>query len=76
MERIHGAAKYTSAEIESRDEGFIGRELVCEESGMSKTVARVAFWDSDGQFSIETMGKLPLCVLEELIQEAKNLLPS
>lgn len=75
MERTYAGGKFTSVKIASRKDGFSGRELVCEEEGTKRTVAKVVFWDADGQFSIETMGELPLVVLEEFISEAKTLTP-
>jgi hypothetical protein len=34
-------------------------------------VAKIIYWDADGQFAVETMGELPLVVLEELITETR-----
>jgi hypothetical protein len=40
-------------------------------------VARVVFWDSSGQFQVETLGcDVPLAVLEQVVEEARRTIRS
>lgn len=64
--------KFISSTIKNDDDGYIGREL----HRNNDVVARVVFWDAEGQYSAETIGEVPLAILEELIAEAKDLISS
>jgi len=52
----------------------MGQQLTCEVDGEFVVVAKVLFWEAAGQFSIETIGEVPLRVLDELIAEAKAII--
>ena len=72
MNREYGDARYSSCRVEDHSEGYVGLHLIRLQHGKSDRVARILFWDSSGQFSVETLGTdVPLAILEELIAEAK-----
>ena len=73
MDRTHRRAQFTSVKIECKEDGYVGQELRCNISGSSDVVAKLIFWDADGQYSVETIGEVPLTILEELIAETKRL---
>lgn len=53
--------------------GWIAVELHRTADAKSTVVARVVFWDAEGQYSLETIGdELPLVIVEELIAEARQ----
>ncbi|WP_205679140.1 hypothetical protein [Aquisphaera insulae] len=73
MNRQYGDSHYTTRMIEDRAEGFVGYELMRQRQGSDDCIARILFWDSSGQFSLETLGgDVPLDILEELVGEAKS----
>lgn len=73
MDRVHDTRKYKSSLIPWNESGSFGQKLTCEVDGEFVVVAKVVFWEAAGQFSVETIGDVPLIVLEELIAEAKAL---
>jgi heme-degrading monooxygenase HmoA len=75
MERKHAVALFRSMKVEDRDEGYIGLHLYREQAGSRQLVAKIIYWDAEGQFTAETMGEVPLAILEELILEARGLVP-
>lgn len=73
MRRKWGSAEYATTLTSDNNEGWIAMELHATVQGKSTRVARVVFWDADGQFSLELSAKeLPLVIVEELIVEAKR----
>jgi hypothetical protein len=73
MDRRFGAYQYSSHRVECGSEGYVGVDLVRSTNHKSDRVARILFWDSCGQFAVETLGTdVPLEILEELIAEAKG----
>ncbi|HEX4144055.1 MAG TPA: hypothetical protein VHY91_11015 [Pirellulales bacterium] len=73
MDREYGNARYSTCKVEDPSEGYVGFDLLRSQSGKKDRVARILFWDADGQFSLETCGTdVPLGILEELIAEAKG----
>ena len=74
MDRVHDTRKYKSSLIPWNENGSMGQQLTREVDGEFLVVAKVLFWEAAGQFSIETIGEVPLIVLEELIAEAKALI--
>jgi hypothetical protein len=73
MDRQYGDSRYTSRMVEARAEGYVGFELMRQRHGSDSRIARILFWDSFGQFSVETFGSdVPLDILEELAAEAKS----
>ena len=71
MKRSHGSRTFTSQLIRNDVEGFIGLELHVEKEGVSRTAAKVIYWDAEGQYSVETMGEVPATILQDLITETK-----
>lgn len=73
MKRTHGMFEFESEYVESRRDGWSGFDLYRSGSDARRRVARVVFWDADGQFALETFeGDVPLVVVEALIEEAKT----
>lgn len=73
MKRTHGSSAFESQIIRDNVEGYSGLELRSEKKGVSRTVAKVIFWDAEGQYSVETFGEVPLTILRDLIEEAKEV---
>lgn len=72
MKKNHGVYVFSTKQIVDNQEGCFGVELYRSHDGKSQLVAKVVFWDAEGQYSVETMSEVPLTILEELIQEARN----
>jgi hypothetical protein len=75
MNRTHGDWSYISAFATDHKDGFDAIELHRTRSGQKEKsrVARVIFWDTLGQSYLEMFVEgLPLEIVEELIQEAKE----
>jgi len=72
MKQDHGGYVFTTTKIVDNQDGYFGLELHRSHDGKSQPVAKVVFWDAEGQYSVETMGEVPLTILEELILEARN----
>jgi collagenase-like PrtC family protease len=72
MQRQHKKALYTTVRKDDLKEGWASLELHCTTDGVVGNVARIVFWDAEGQFAIEmTSRELPLHVVEEFINEAR-----
>jgi hypothetical protein len=72
MDRQYGEARFRSAFVRDRADGYAGYELLRMYDGVEARVARVIFWDACGQLFVETTGTdVPLAILEEVIAEAK-----
>lgn len=72
MKKTWGRAEFTSALTNDNEEGWTALVLYRHSGGTTEQVARVVFWDAEGQFSLElSASELPLSVVEELIAEAK-----
>lgn len=74
MEQVHGVSTYATSKISDEHEGWVGIEVHRGNDETSEVVAKVVFWDADGQFSVETMGEVPLSILESAIAEARELI--
>ena len=73
MNRKHGSSHYTTRPVQDDQEGWIGLELSRTSGGHTEAVARILFWDAEGQFALEmNAAELPLVIVEELIAEAKS----
>jgi hypothetical protein len=69
MKRTWKGATYETQLTSDNSDGWVALEL--QRAGV--LVARVVFWDAEGQFSLElSIGELPLAIVEELIAEAKS----
>lgn len=65
--------EFSTSYIEDTREGFAGLELRRKTADNEECAARVLFWDASGQFFVETFnGDVPLVVLEEVIEEARQ----
>jgi hypothetical protein len=70
MKRVHGRKTFTSREI--KEDSHSGLELFLEEAGREAvSVAKIVFWDAEGQYAVETFGEVPLTIFEALIVETK-----
>jgi hypothetical protein len=79
MDRNYARYRYTTKMVSDTREGFAALELHRTPGGdhaeSAKRVARVVFWDAEGQFSIETFGgDIPVDLAEDLIAEAKAVI--
>ena len=64
---------YQTENFENKDDGCIGLELIATTKSEVIPVARITFWDAEGQFFIDLFSKeLPLQIVEEFISEAKK----
>jgi hypothetical protein len=74
MEQVHGVSTYATSKISDENDGCVGIEVQRGTDEPSQVVARIVFWDAEGQFSVETMGEVPLSILESAIAEARKLI--
>ena len=75
MHRSWAEYRYTTKRVDDPSEGWAAIELHRAKNGSAATnrVARVIFWDAQGEFFIEAFGEeIPLSIAEELIAEAKT----
>ena len=77
MDRQHAEYRYRTHRILDRDDGYVGLSLVREKADASPIeAARIIFWDACGQWYFETLdGDVPLAIVEEMIAEARPLVP-
>jgi hypothetical protein len=75
VDKRHARYRFTTKRVDDRVEGWVAIELHRSEGNEgvdAKRVARVIFWDGDGQFYFEAFGaEIPLSIAEDLIAEAK-----
>jgi hypothetical protein len=71
MRRTWKCALYTTDLVSNPEEGWSAVQLHKRDGDKSAIAARVAFWDAEGQFSLEAFCELPLEIVEELIAEAR-----
>lgn len=75
MDLVHGHERYTSEQTQDHEEGWSAIELHRVAAGGNVLVARVVFWDAEGQFFLEMpSSELPLRIVESLISEAKHVI--
>jgi hypothetical protein len=75
VDRSWAAYRYTTTKVDDTTEGWTAIELHRAKNGSQATsrIARVIFWDAQGQFFIEAFGEeIPLSIAEDLIAEAKT----
>ncbi len=73
MDRNWGNYRYTTKYSEDRKDGYSGYELYEESNGKKKKVATILFWDTHGQYFVETFGTdVPLDIMDLLIKETKE----
>jgi hypothetical protein len=73
MNRTWANVHYVTNLARDDQEGWIAVELTRREGATSERIARVVFWDAEGQLSFEMSAKeIPLNIVEELIAEAKQ----
>jgi hypothetical protein len=74
MKRRHKTTLYTTETAQDLEEGWSALELHRADGAMTQVVARIVFWDAEGQFALETTAshELPLDVVQEFIDEARS----
>ncbi len=73
MKRTWGGADYSTALRSDNDEGWVALELARRRGEHAERVARVVFWDAEGQFFLETFAHdVPLPIVEDMIAESKT----
>jgi hypothetical protein len=73
MDRSWAATRYRTRLVEGAQDGWIALALTAHAEGEPARLARVTFWDAQGQFSLEMfVDELPLVIVEELMDEAKR----
>jgi len=73
MDRVHATQHFVTQTTYSDAEGWTAIELLETSGGAKAVVARVVFWDAQGQFALELgVPELPLTIVEELIAEARS----
>jgi hypothetical protein len=76
MDRIWANIHYRTTRVDDTQEGWSALELSRDVGGQVERVARIIYWDAEGQFAFEMFVKeIPLSVLEELLAEAKKAIP-
>ncbi len=76
MDKVYADARYSSCRVQDLEQGYVGLELMRasrQGDGSKQRIARVVYWESCGEFFVETFGTdVPLPIIEELIAEAKE----
>lgn len=73
MDREWGGSRFKTELEENREDGWLAVDLYMFQGDKGNLVSRVCFWDSIGQFTLQTYSvDVPLTILEDLIQEAKT----
>jgi hypothetical protein len=73
MDKRWGNYRYRTTLVEDADEGWTALEMSRLADGRTVRVARVTYWDAEGQFVFEMhIKEIPVIVLEELLAEAKT----
>lgn len=73
MDKQHVDAHFSTALFHDDNGGLSWLELRRRVKSRTKVVARVVFWDAEGQFSLEMrVSELPLDIVEGLILEARD----
>jgi hypothetical protein len=72
MNKTWANVHYVTNTVSNEQEGWLAVEL-SRVGRTTELIARVVYWDADGQFSFEMSTKeIPLIVVEELIAEARQ----
>ena len=72
MNKLWAGSVYSTSLASSNEEGWIALELTRQLNEKLERVARVIFWDADGQFYLEMfLPDAPLSIIEALIAESK-----
>lgn len=75
MRRHWKTALYSTELVSDHEEGWIALQLHRQAGGQCSVVARIVFWDAEGQFVLETSNnELPLDIVEEFINEARTMI--
>lgn len=75
MRKHWKTALYSTELASDPEDGWIALQLHREADGESSVVARIVFWDAEGQFVLETSNnELPLNIVEEFINEARTMI--
>ncbi len=73
MQKTWAGYVYSTSLLRDDEEGWIALEMTRSSAEGHRPVARVVFWDGEGQFSLEMfLPEAPLVVIEELISESKR----
>lgn len=77
MDTYWQTVHYTTLHRWSEDEGYDALELVGSIDGNSKVMARIVYWDAQGQYYLEVSAtEVPLHIIEELIRECRLVMPN
>lgn len=81
MDRDYAQHRYTTKVVGDDRAGYAGLELyqtlLRDPADGPRRVAQVIYWDAVGQFFIETFATdIPVTIAENLIAEARSLIPS
>ena len=72
MKKLWAGWEYITTTASDHTEGWTALEMTRRKGASVERVARVVFWDAEGQFSLEMLVReLPLVVVDELIAEAR-----
>jgi hypothetical protein len=73
MDKTWANIQYRTSTASDEQEGWIALDLTRRVGATAERIARVTYWDAEGQFSFEMFAKeIPLVIVEELIAEAKQ----
>jgi hypothetical protein len=73
MRKFWAGYEYSTAQASSNAEGWTAVEMTRQKDGQNEMVARVVFWDAEGQFSLEMLVReLPVSIIDWLIREAQT----
>lgn len=73
MRKQWKSALYSTDLASNHEEGWTALQLHRQGGGQGSVVAKIVFWDAEGQFVLETSSvELPLSIVEEFITEART----
>lgn len=73
MRRKYLNSTFLTKLVEDTEEGYASLEMYESSEKGEQMVARIVFWDSNGQFFIEmATDELPLVLVEEMAKEARE----
>ena len=72
MQKQWKSALYSTELTVNHEEGWAALRLHKQAGGQDSVVAKIIFWDAEGQFVLEpSSAELPLNVVEDFISEAR-----
>jgi hypothetical protein len=76
MDMLWAGTRYWTIAVRDNIDGYAGLRLYRQVKGIESIAAEIIYWDAMGQFFAQTFGEVPLDILETLLAEAKQAVPT